>query len=218
MIAISKLANEEPATTMIDDDSIEADDCNDCCTCAKCSSPVLILSINDKECTVTYKCLNPNEEESHKIQTMPISEYISSMKKFTYMNSQCYICKKLQNESKDIPIFSCCIKCGKIICNDCINEHLRSNEGNHPNMSKEYIIKVNEIGTRCKDHPNEKYTAFCFGCKKHLCNKCMGSREHLMHIKNTLLEVKPNKEMNEKLNGIINIYKEKIKQELKIMK
>ena len=32
-----------------------------------------------------------------------------------------------------------------------------------------------------------------------------------MHRKNCLIEVKPNKEMNEKLKGIINIYKKNIK-------
>ena len=53
--------------------------------------------------------------------------------------------------------------------------------------------------------------AFCFDCNTHLCDKCLKCRKHIMHRKNNLIEVKTNTEMNEKLNGIINIYEEKIK-------
>ena len=118
MKTILKFIPEEPETPMINDFSKEGG--NDCYTCAECSSPVEILSINDKDCSLTYKCLNPKEKENHKIQTIPISEYIHSIKKFTYMSSECYLCKKLQEESKNIPVFSYCIKCDKTICNECI--------------------------------------------------------------------------------------------------
>ena len=35
---------------------------------------------------------------------------------------------------------------------------------------------------------------YCLDCKKHLCNKCLESREHILHRKINLLEIKPSKE------------------------
>ena len=205
----NNIRDEEPAAPMMNNPLILGS--NDCYTCTSCPCSVEILSINDKENTLTFKCLNPIEEKNHNIQTIQISEYINLIKKYTYLYSECSICKKLQNQSKDIPIFSYCIKCDKVICNDCINEHLQSNEKNHQNMSKEYIIKNNEKNIKCLEHPTEKNIAYCFDCNIHLCNKCLKNRKHLIHRKNAIIDVKPNEKMIEKLNGIINIYKEKIK-------
>ena len=78
-------------------------------------------------------------------------------------------------------------------------------------MSKEYIIKNNEKNIKCLEHPTEKNIAYCFDCNIHLCNKYLKNRKHLIHRKNAIIDVKPNEKMIEKLNGIINIYKEKIK-------
>ena len=98
------IREEEPATPMINDSSILGK--NDCYNCAECPYPIEILLINDKENSLTFKCLNPIEKNNHNIQTISISEYINLMEKYTYLNSECYICKKLQNQSKNIPIFS----------------------------------------------------------------------------------------------------------------
>ena len=200
--------NEKPSTPLMNNFLIL--DINDCYNCTKCSSSAEILSINDKDNSITFKCLNPITKNNHNIQTVSISEYINSMKKNTYFYSQCYICKKLQNQSKNIPIFSYCIKCDKIICDDCINEHLKLNEKNHKNMSKEFIIKNNEKEIKCLMHPTEKNIAFCFDCNTHLCHKCLKNEKHIMHRKKDLIEVKPTEMMNKKLNEVINIYKEKI--------
>ena len=135
----NNIREEEPATPMFNDSLMFGN--KNCYNCTKCSSSVEILSINEKENLLTFKCLNPIEKDNHNIQTISIAEYINTMKKYTFSCSECSICKKLQNQSKDIPIFSYCIKCDKIICNDCISEHLKLYEKNHPNMSKEYIIK-----------------------------------------------------------------------------
>ena len=167
------IRDEEPAKPMIDDSPILNN--NDCYNCTNCPCPIEILSINDKENSLTFKCLNPIEKNNHNIKTMSICEYIKSMKKYTYLNSECYICKKLQNQSKDIQIFSYCIKWDKIICNDCINKHLQLNEKNHKNMNKEYIIKNNEKGIKCLIHPSEKNIGFCFDCNAHFCYKCLKS-------------------------------------------
>ena len=123
-------------------------------TCSYCSIQPEILSINDKDNTITFKCLNNNE--NHKTQTIPINEYINKMKNNTYLFSKCSICEQKQNEYNDTPIFSYCIKCDKIICFNCINEHIKNNEENHQNnINKNYIIKNNEKEISCAIHPNK---------------------------------------------------------------
>ena len=77
-------------------------------------------------------------------------------------------------------------------------------------MSREFIIKNYEKGIKCLEHPDQKNTVFCFDCNTHLCKKCLESKKHMMHRKNTLTEVKPNEEMKKKLDGIINTYRENI--------
>ena len=95
------------------------------------------------------------------------------MEKYSNLYSEYYICKKLKNKSKDIPIFSYCIKWDKIKFNDCIDEFLNLNEKNHRNISKEYLIKNNEKGFKFLAHPSEKNLAFWFDCHTQLCNKCL---------------------------------------------
>ena len=50
--------------------------------CSKCSSPIEILSIDEKEFTIHFKCINNN----HKLD-IPIKEYINKMKQFNNINS-----------------------------------------------------------------------------------------------------------------------------------
>ena len=152
------IIDQEPETSMVENFPILS--INDCYTCVACSSPVEILAINEKENTLTFKCLNPITKNNHNVQTVSINEYINKMEKYTYLYSECSICKKFQNQSRDIPIFSYCIKCDKIICNDCINDHLKLNKGNHQNMNKEFIIKNNEKGIQCLIHPGKKILVF----------------------------------------------------------
>ena len=56
------------------------------------------------------------------------------MKKYNYICSKCYVCKNLQDTSKNALIFPYCIKYGKGICNESNDEHLKLNEKNRPNM------------------------------------------------------------------------------------
>ena len=45
--------------------------------CSECQSPIEILSTNEKDSTIEFKCINNN----HKIK-MTIKEYINKMKSF----------------------------------------------------------------------------------------------------------------------------------------
>ena len=199
--------HEEPETPDPVDDELPLIEVDDSYTCTSCSSSVEILEINDKENTITFKCLN--KSQNHNTRTIPINEYINSMKKYNHLHNECSICFIKQDNFKDIPIFSYCIKCDKIICTDCINDHLKKNEINHPNLNKEYIIKNNEKEIKCWLHPSQKNVAFCFDCDIHLCNECMKSKKHMMHRKNTMIEILPADEVLNKFKGIIKIYKER---------
>ena len=155
--------------------------------CTTCSYPIEILKINDEDNNITFKCLNPKEKEE---KTVKISEYLDSMRKFTYLYSECSLCNKKQNELENITIFSYCIKCDVIICSNCINKHLEINEENHNGLNdKEYIIKNNEKSIKCLLHPIEKNIAFCLKCKTHICKECIKNYKHINHTKINLIEV-----------------------------
>ena len=182
---------------------------DDSFACTSCSYPIEILKIDDKENTITFKCLNPNEIENEK--TIQISEYLDLMKKNTYLYSECSLCHKKQNESKET-LFLYCIKCDAIFCPDCRDKHLETNGKKHHDLSEEFIIKNNERSIKCLLHPKEKNLAFCLKCNTHICKSCMKSKKHVHHKKNHLMEVAVTDEIKNILNNIINIYEIRIKQ------
>ena len=209
MIATTASFRDEEAPIPVPNNSPKIN-IDDSYCCINCHCPVEIYKIDDKKNTVTFKCLNPKEKET--IKTIPISEYLNSMKKYTYLYSECSLCHKKQNELKDTPIFSYCIKCDEIICSDCIKKHLEINEKNHPDLNTKYIIKNNEKNIKCLLHPEEKNVAFCLECNTHICNKCMISKNHINHTKNNIIEVSVTDKMKNILNDIINFYKKRIMQ------
>ena len=181
------------------------DEPNDAYACISCSYPIEILRINDSDNTITFKCLNPNDKEA--LKTLSISEYLDSMKKYTYLYNECSLCHNKQNEFKDAPIFLYCIKCNAIICPECTEKHLNLNVKNHPNLSSKYLIKNNEKNIKCLLHPKEKNVGFCFDCNAHICNECMKSQKHRTHTQSILSKVSVTDELKNILNYIINIYK-----------
>ena len=192
----------------VDDQKLNTSD--DSYGCNTCPYPVEILNIDDKEFTVTFKCLNPAEKET--LKTIPINEYLNSMKEHTYLYNECSLCNKKQNEFKENPIYSYCIKCGLVICSDCMTKHLETNEKNHPGLNKEFIIKNNEKWIKCLLHPTEKNLAFCLKCNTHICKECMKSQKHINHTKINLIEVSVTDKIKITLKDIANIYKSRVMQ------
>ena len=76
----NKYIDEEPATPLMNDSLIL--DKNFCYNCTECSCSIEVLLINDKENTLTFKCLNLIEKDNDKIQKMPINKYIDTLKKY----------------------------------------------------------------------------------------------------------------------------------------
>ena len=81
-----------------------------------CTIPIEIQKIDDLENTIIFKQLNTNEKSIEKI--VPISEFLDSMRKYSYLNDECSLCHRKQNKFKDTSIFLYCIKCDTIICPD----------------------------------------------------------------------------------------------------
>ena len=205
-VGLISIRDEVAATPVLNDDPQLVTD--DVYACTSCLYPVEILKIDDKENTTTFNCLNPNEKKPTK--TIQISEYLDSIKKNTYLYSECSLCNRKQNEFKDNPIFSYCIKCDTVICSDCMDKHLKVNGKNHHEFNSEYIIKNNERSIKCLLHPKEKNLAFCLKCNIHICKECMKSQKHINHNKINIIEISVTNEIKNMLNDIINIYKGRI--------
>ena len=127
----------------------------------------------------------------------------------TEENKILYICTKCQLPMEIIIIDE---KNNKIHFN-CIN----NNEHNEKKSIKEYIefIDKNSKNKNCNITKNDKccsnygynkFEYFCVDCKKHICKNCLEKREHINHIKNNILEVKPRKEEISIIKDIIKFY------------
>ena len=78
--------------------------------CTKCSSPIEIISLNEKECSIEFKCINNNHELK-----MAIKDYINKMKSFNDKNINNDICDTHNKK------FECyCTDCNKHLCKECL--------------------------------------------------------------------------------------------------
>ena len=105
--------------------------------CTKCSSPIEILSLNEKECSIEFKCINNNHELK-----MAIKDYINKMKSFNDKNINNDICD-IHNKK-----FECyCTDCNKHLCKECLmtREHIDHSKYNiieyQPNKKELNIIE-----------------------------------------------------------------------------
>ena len=85
---------DEETTIPIPNDSPKLNT-NDSYVCTTFPFAIEIFRIDDEKNTVTFKCLNPKKNETFK--TISISEYLDSMRKYTYLYSECslYIQNKI---------------------------------------------------------------------------------------------------------------------------
>ena len=103
------------------------------------------------------------------------------------------------NEDKNIIEFKCLNKDCGIKKTILLNEYFEK-------MEKYKQRHVNE--DICQKHiscQNNKYVSFCFDCNCHLCEECLKTREHICHVKNYIIEIKP---INEELNIIKEVIKD----------
>ena len=164
-------------------------------TCNKCPLNIEIISLNELNNLITFKCIN------HGTQSMRINEYLSEMKKTIDLYYKCTICKKIQNEEKNNEIFKYCINCNLVFCNKCISVHDKDH----------LVIKCFDIYTKCKLHPNNNNELFCHDCNCHICKECQKQRTHFQHKKSTFAEIEPTPAELNIFSKIISNYKEILK-------
>ena len=137
--------------------------------CPKCIYGDCVISL------INYKATFYNCEYKHLF----ISSYDN------YYTDQIFFPEKIKcvgnncnkNERID-PNFSSCVTCSKllgitnILCNDCINKHIKEFKG----YNQHIVIKYEDKNYYCKAHI-QKMEKYCFQCKKNLCQSCVD--EHL---------------------------------------
>ena len=106
---------------------------------------------------------------------MRINEFINSNLKQDN-NEKCSKCsKKYEDLKKSKKILYKCY-CGKNICEDCKESHLKSVD----NIDKHNMIDFSKKDFKCCCGDSfEKFMSFCMKCKKNLCVMC--SDEHENH-------------------------------------
>ena len=103
--------------------------------CIECPSPIEIISINENESNIEFKCIKNN----HKIK-ISIKEYINKMKKFNGKNINDDICI-IHNK-----IYKCyCFDCKIHICEECLKS--RSHIGHIKNHILEYQPNKKELNS-----------------------------------------------------------------------
>ena len=96
-------------------------------------------------------------------------------------NVVCFKCKKAcekknsEDLSKILEGFGYCHGCEKIICSSCVKIHEENEKKKDPINHK--LVPLDKYINFCPLHRN-KYSAYCFDCKKNTCVKCTEHRQH----------------------------------------
>ena len=154
--------------------------------------------MSEKSNKISFKCQNLNEYHEKKVMT--IKNFLIKSTKNTYIYSKCSTCNKQQNIINNDEVFKYCVNCKLVFCNKCLYKHNKENNNDH------HIINNNEIKIKCLVHPNNYNCGYCLDCHCHLCYECLESREHIIHRKNNLKEIKPT---DEEINALAHRLKEK---------
>ena len=100
--------------------------------CIDCSSFIEILSINEENNIIEFKCLN--KEKNHEKKIISIKEYLSKMENYRQKNigDRC-------KEHKNKKYVSYCCDCNIHLCEDCLKTRF------HINHNKNNIIEIKPI-------------------------------------------------------------------------
>ena len=111
--------------------------------CSECSSIIEIISINEENNTIEFKCLNKNKNHSDN-NTMTIKDYLTKMKKYNNSEINKDVCEIHNNK-----YVSFCFDCNCHLCKDCLKarNHLGHMKNNIIEIEpmKEEINIINEI-------------------------------------------------------------------------
>ena len=119
-----------PATPGLEEDII-----NDYFTiCPDCSSQIEILSINEENCVIQFRCIKYN-----KNYIMSIKDYLQKIKQIKNINIK-DLKNKCKNSSHRNNNYVCyCLDCNSNLCNECLKTRI------HINHRKTNIIEITPI-------------------------------------------------------------------------
>ena len=164
--------------------------------CTECSSDIEILSLNEKEYTIEFKCI----ENNHR-RILPIKEYINKMKDFNNKKTNNDECNCDNHKNKKYECY--CFDCKKHLCKECLK--LR----NHIGHNKDNIIEI---------QPNEKELKFVENIITYYENKIDNlEKDMLIKTKELNNKLKENKNKLKERNELkIKENKNKLEKELKL--
>ena len=144
-----------------------------------------LLKIDSDLINATSTC-----DKNHKYENISIYELYQKLNDSAInldsnnlnKNVVCFKCKKtcenkdsLEDLSKVLDGFGFCHGCDKIICSSCIKLHEQNEKKKDPMNHK--LVPLDKYINFCPLHRN-RYSAYCFECKKNTCVKCTEHRQH----------------------------------------
>ena len=144
-----------------------------------------LVKINSDLINATSTC-----DKNHKYENISIYELYQKLIDSSInidsnnltKNVVCFKCKKtcekkdsLDDLSKVLDGFGYCHGCEKIICSSCIKLHEENEKKKDPINHK--LVPLDKYINFCPLHRN-RYSAYCFECKKNTCIKCTEHKKH----------------------------------------
>ena len=103
-------------------------------SCTECSAPIDLISFNEDNCNMEFKCLN---SESHGKKTLDIKEYFDKIKNKQYENENDFKDKCIIHNSNNYSSF--CFDCNQHLCKICLKGRT------HIKHNKNQIIEIQPI-------------------------------------------------------------------------
>ena len=145
-----------------------------------------LVEINPDLINISSKC-----DKNHVYEKISINDFyqklidtsINSDSNNLIKNVICYKCKKTCDKGNDtnddlskiLEGFGYCNGCDKIICSSCVKMHENEEKKKEPLNHK--LVPLDKYINFCPLHRN-KYSAYCFDCKKNTCVKCTEHKQH----------------------------------------
>ena len=145
-----------------------------------------LVEINPDLINISSKC-----DKNHVFEKISINDFyqklidtsINTDSNNLIKNVICYKCKKTCDKGNDtnddlskiLEGFGYCNGCDKIICSSCVKMHENEEKKKEPLNHK--LVPLDKYINFCPLHRN-KYSAYCFDCKKNTCVKCTEHKQH----------------------------------------
>ena len=132
--------------------SFEIGDIKRCLNCNKI--PLIELIERNNDCFIKYNCENGHKGE------VSLEEYLKN-DKYGLNKLNCDECN--QNQENNFYLFNYCINCQKVLCHNCIINHLEKEHQCTP---------LSRYDSTCLEY-NRAYNNYCYDCEKNICLLCL---------------------------------------------